>query len=583
MGRYLSYSWLLLVLVGAYFLSRENYLLFHSSVELFSVVVSATVFMLVWTSRKKIGANAFVLLGVVYLFVGVLDFFHTLSYKGMNIFPSDIFYANQLWVCARLMESLALLTFAFWIGRPFRVDFRWLFAGMAALTAGLLGWVFVLKSFPTCFVQGSGQTLFKIVCEYVICLILFVALITLLRRRQTLAKQVYGYLVASIAVTILSEFCFTLYTDNYGLMNLFGHLLKIVAFYLIYRCILVVGIEEPFTIIYSDLERLARELEAILDHIPGPVFHKDDKNRFIKVNKYLADTYRQNKQALENKSMYDLYPYELAKKYHDDDLAVLASGRPLLDIDERWETPNGLRWVSTSKIPFVDANGKSAGIIGISIDVTERRAAEQQVAELLREKELILKEVHHRIKNNLSTVYAMLTMQAEPLAGTPAQQHLLDAANRVVSMSLLYEKIYQSENVQEVSVRDYLPALLDQVVSNFPNAQNVRVECSVQDFKVKPKVAQNLGIIYNELLTNIMKYAFTGRSEGLIQFTATCVSGQVRLVLQDDGVGLPQRSSASPTGFGLALVETMVKGLGGTCTVTSSAGTLFTIEFAVAQ
>ncbi|MEI6678376.1 MAG: CHASE domain-containing protein [Mariniphaga sp.] len=124
---------------------------------------------------------------------------------------------------------------------------------------------------------------------------------------------------------------------------------------------------------------LSNQFEAILDHIPGLVFYKDKKNNFIRVNKYYADG--QDKSYIEGKNAMELYPKEDAEKYYQDDLSVINSGIAKLDIEEKWETPHGVKWVSSSKIPFIDSTGEIIGIIGLSIDITQKKLAEKALHE----------------------------------------------------------------------------------------------------------------------------------------------------------------------------------------------------------
>jgi PAS domain S-box-containing protein len=131
----------------------------------------------------------------------------------------------------------------------------------------------------------------------------------------------------------------------------------------------------------DSLKRMSSELEIIIDSVPGLVFYKDTENRYLRVNKFVADAHKVEKQDLEGKSCFDLYPQEQAQAYLEDDLQVIRSGHAKLNIDEPWETESGTRWVSTSKIPYFDTEGKAIGIIGVSIDVTERRQAEVEVRE----------------------------------------------------------------------------------------------------------------------------------------------------------------------------------------------------------
>jgi PAS domain S-box-containing protein len=122
---------------------------------------------------------------------------------------------------------------------------------------------------------------------------------------------------------------------------------------------------------------LSNQFEAILDHIPGLVFYKDKKNNFIRVNKYFAEGL--DKSYFEGKNLMDIYPKEDAEKYYQDDLSVINSGIAKLDIEEKWETPQGVKWVSSSKIPFIDSSGEVAGIIGLSIDITQKKLAEKEL------------------------------------------------------------------------------------------------------------------------------------------------------------------------------------------------------------
>ncbi len=122
--------------------------------------------------------------------------------------------------------------------------------------------------------------------------------------------------------------------------------------------------------------QLLKELEIIIDSIPGLVFSKDDKNNYIRVNKYVADAYKLKKSELEEKNLFDLLKKEQAQAQWDDDLEVIKSNEPKLNIEEPWETEKGLRWVKTSKIPYIDEDKNVKGIIGISLDITDLKDTE---------------------------------------------------------------------------------------------------------------------------------------------------------------------------------------------------------------
>ncbi len=133
----------------------------------------------------------------------------------------------------------------------------------------------------------------------------------------------------------------------------------------------------------SNYKLLSEELEAVLDHLPALVFYKDRDNRFLLVNKYVADAYGKTKTEMEGQSLSSFHDEETAERYHRDDLEVMASGDAKLNYEEEWRTAGGTRWVSTSKIPYFDADGRAKRIIGISIDITEKKHADALIQELI--------------------------------------------------------------------------------------------------------------------------------------------------------------------------------------------------------
>jgi signal transduction histidine kinase len=248
-----------LVLLGLLLSRRYNYLLFHSLVEIFSVVVAVSIFMLFWSARRFMENGYFLFMGIAYLFIGGLDLVHTLAYKGMGVFPD--YGANlptQLWIAARYVEALSLLVALLFVHRKLRSTF--VFAGYALTSVLLLGSIYG-GVFPDCFIEGAGLTPFKKVSEYIISFILVASILLLARRRRMFDARVFNLLGASIAVTIVSELAFTLYENVYGLPNLIGHFLKIVSGYLIYVAFVQIGLTQPYNLLFRDLKRKEETLQ----------------------------------------------------------------------------------------------------------------------------------------------------------------------------------------------------------------------------------------------------------------------------------------------------------------------------------
>ncbi|MFA6507641.1 MAG: PAS domain S-box protein [Treponemataceae bacterium] len=214
-------------------------------------------------------------------------------------------------------------------------------------------------------------------------------------------------------------------------------------------------------------------------------------------------------------------------------------------------------------------------------DEKEKRTAELIIANKhIEQNELILKEIHHRIKNNMNTIISMLNLQANRLKDPSAIDALADAGSRVQSMMVLYNKLYQSVDFQKISIKQYLPSLVDEVVANFPNSSIVKIEKHIDDFILSAKILQPVGIIINELLTNIMKYAFVGKSDGLIVVSAALIDNHVSITVSDNGIGIPEEINfENSMGFGLQLVQALTQQLNGTMRVVRGNGTEIILAF----
>lgn len=212
----------------------------------------------------------------------------------------------------------------------------------------------------------------------------------------------------------------------------------------------------------------------------------------------------------------------------------------------------------------------------------ERKQAEDEIKRQLLEKETILKEVHHRIKNNFASIGSLLNLQAQSVTNPEAQSALQDAIGRVKSIQVLYEKLLLTDDYQVTSVKEYLDNLIDDIISLFPGNLKLTAKTQIDDFQLDSKRLFPIGIIVNELLTNTMKYAFTGRDSGLIEITLKERNGDAILTILDDGNGLPEGFDLEEQkGFGLMLVDLYSQQLDGSFSIESNDGTKCALEFAI--
>jgi signal transduction histidine kinase/ligand-binding sensor protein/ActR/RegA family two-component response regulator len=246
----------LVVLLSLFLLSQHNFLLFHVIAEFFSIAVAWSVFLLVWNSRRIVQNDAMVFLGITYLSVGVIDLIHTLSYKGMGIFPDYLAanYATQLWISARSLEAISLLLFTILISRR-RIRPGVIFLAYGVVTALVMASIFSWHLFPDCYIEGSGLTTFKKTAEYLICLTLAISIAVLFRKRGHLDTKVFSLIAGAMALSIAGELAFTFYVSVYGLSNVAGHFFKIISFFLIYIALIRSSFIRPYKTLFRSLEQ----------------------------------------------------------------------------------------------------------------------------------------------------------------------------------------------------------------------------------------------------------------------------------------------------------------------------------------
>ena len=219
-------------------------------------------------------------------------------------------------------------------------------------------------------------------------------------------------------------------------------------------------------------------------------------------------------------------------------------------------------------------------LLGLFRDTSDRKLAEDNIIKLLNEKECILKEVHHRVKNNMNVISGFLTLQAELHENLTANHILLDAAGCVRSMMILYEKLYLSEIIGNLSIKDYLPALIDEIIGIFPRHETIKITTQIDDICISSQKLSTLGIIINELITNSMKYAFLDRKNCEITLTAAIKENYLLVVFGDNGCGIPESVTfKDSSGFGMQLIDMLIKQLNGSIKIERSSGTRFIMKF----
>jgi PAS domain S-box-containing protein len=235
--------------------------------------------------------------------------------------------------------------------------------------------------------------------------------------------------------------------------------------------------------------------------------------------------------------------------------------------------------------------------VGFFSDITERKNVqerlkkfneelEKQVAERteqlnksLHEKEILLKEIHHRVKNNLQIVASLLNLQSRQISDPETLTMIRESQNRVRAMALVHERLYRSKDISSVDLLDYVRFMGDSLFRFYGiTPATVRFEINISDIQVDINHAIPLGLIINELLSNSLKYAFPAGRKGMITVTGKKDDGTTCIIMQDDGVGIPESLDWKNTGsLGLRLVYNLTEQLEGTIELDRAGGTKFTI------
>jgi PAS domain S-box-containing protein len=332
-------------------------------------------------------------------------------------------------------------------------------------------------------------------------------------------------------------------------------------------------------------ERDLRESESLFrllaETSTDMIARHDEKGRFLYVSPACRSLLGYEPEELLGHSAFDFFHPDDVPRLEESRQDIIAVPHTATNVFRIRRKDGTYTWFETTTRTVLDeGTGAVLELHASSRDVSARKRDEDRISSLLAEKELILKEVHHRIKNNMAIIRSLLSLQAGTVADPAATGALEDAGNRLQSMIVLYDKLYQSADFRAMSVSDYIPALVDEIIAGFPERPIVTVEKRVEDFELPADQLQPLGIILNEILTNSMKYAFIGRDAGSISVSAERKDGHVLLAVEDNGVGMPTSASLeSPAGFGLMLMKNLARQLGGTIRLEKATGTRTVLEF----
>lgn len=236
--------------------------------------------------------------------------------------------------------------------------------------------------------------------------------------------------------------------------------------------------------------------------------------------------------------------------------------------------------LSTSVV--AESNNSPLGVVFVARDLTKRVQAQEQLIVALKEKEILLKETHHRVKNNLQVISSLLSLQSDYVADTLARKALEESRNRVFSMAVVHELLYQSEDLREIDFKDYTDRMIDHVIfSHNVDPGRITFQVQIADVSLDLDTASYIGLVINELIVNALTHGFPdGRSGGIWVDLMEAKNGIYELTIKDDGIGLPSDFKIHESeSLGLQLVSMVAEQIGGELVIENGGGTTFRLIF----
>lgn len=532
---------LLAIIFGASL--RYNYLLFHTLVELFSIIVAFAVFTVTWNSRKMLDNSYLFFQGITYLFIGGLDLMHTITFKGMQIILSDTYFSNQFWVATRFLEAAALIVGFYYLVGKRRLNADLAFIAYIVITLSIILSILVWKTFPPCFVDGIGQTQFKINAEYTIIAVLFLSIYLLLKYRSKFETSIFRFLLLSISFTVLSEFCFTLYVSNYSASNAVGHIAKLIAFFFTYKAVVEKGFIKPTTLIFKNLTDSEKKYRTLSENLPVLIFRFDRDTNCIYANKAVQRLLNAAPMFYAEKTVDGLgLPQTFAACIKD----LLQEATNTKEEKEMNYSFDAGRHYSLKVIPEYTSELHDFTYLIISYDITELKVNEKTLQDLNSTKDKFFSIIAHDLKTPFTSILAfsdLLQKNAVKFSPVKIEQMALSIRKSAQNAYSLLENLLSWSRLQTGALLPK-PELIDarhlmkenaELFSSLSMLKEISIEFSEESSGQVYSDRQMLNTVLRNLISNAVKFSHTNSK---IILKAVPDHDQVLFSIQDFGTGI---------------------------------------------
>jgi PAS domain S-box-containing protein len=560
---------------------------FQISTELLPLVLTFSIFVITWLVFKKSTSNHSLFLGLTFFIVGLFDLYHILSYPFMPDFitQNSLHKSQIFWGEARLVSAVLFLASAYVNNETFQVLRKKpvLVASVAVISFSFISLITGIypELFPLLNSPEGDPTREKMVLLIITAiLLLYTSYLYSLRMRETGEK---------ILLCLIYGFVLTAFSDLvYLFFDYPGHLLKAAGYYFFYLGIFRTSVEIPYENMVEAGEKRIHEIEEryrnLFDSANDAIILTDLDNNVTAWNKSAERIFGWNEKDILGKKF---MPLALDSKLQSDNEQIICnaiSGGVVSGIETVLLRNDGSRIdVSMTVSPLRDEKQNVVGLSGIFRDITERKKAQEQIENSLKEKEVMLREIHHRVKNNMQIISSLLRLQSGYIKEKKYKDMYMESQNRITTMSLIHEKLYQSRDLAKIEVCGYIKKLVNGLFISYDiNQGKITAKIDVENVPMGINASIPCGLIINELISNSLKYAFPDGKSGEVRISLRSIGdGNFELIIADNGKGLPIDMDFKKTeSWGMRMVTILVENqLHGEISLNRDGGTQFHIKF----
>ena len=320
-----------------------------------------------------------------------------------------------------------------------------------------------------------------------------------------------------------------------------------------------------------------RFVDAIIDGLPGTFFMLDKDLNLLRANKNLAHDLGFSIEDLLNETIVDFYSEENKQMLLSKRDELFKYGK--VNLESNPISKNGEVLSRNVNAVLFERDGETF-IIGTGQDISDLKKREQELRATLHEKEVLLQEIHHRVKNNLAVISGLLELQVHEYSDPVFQRLIQESQMRIQTMAMIHEKLYQSQNLSKISILEYIDDLINQIKNSIKIGKaKVSITTKIDDIELNINQAIPFALALNEIISNSLEHAFKGRNKGEVKVELEERNDKIYSTIQDDGIGFSEGDPVKKNSLGITLINALLSQIEAEWTVSGKSGVTYKISF----